>query len=130
MNREQKDREIYETRQRIIFRDDETCQFEKCYGSGHYLAHRIAQTVANKKMIKRMFLEMFNCGLDKKGIDQVLHHDYNIALVCERQEHNSSFNIANKPEKVKRLLSIIFLNIKYGIDAIRTCQIITKLVEG
>lgn len=64
-----------------------------------HVAHRIAKGKVNQKMIRRL----------KRGHDPMnyINHPYNFVMVCTDPRCNDAWNIANKPERVKRLLWII-----------------------
>lgn len=81
-----------ELRTFIQTRDKGICQrCNKLIGFKGAPAHRIAQSKVNRK---------------KYG-NEIIDHPYNIVWACVNNDCNDSFNIGNKPEKIKQLIWLI-----------------------
>lgn len=87
MNQTNKDIKEY-----IRQRDQGTCQAcgVYCWSQGN-IAHRINQSKVSKKLYG----------------NNIIDHNFNKVWTCFGNGCNDSFNIANKPMKVKRLIELI-----------------------
>jgi hypothetical protein len=65
-------------------------------------AHGIAETISNKKMVKRLWFKLFQEEITESQALQIINSDENISTSCSTC--NSYFNIGNNPEKVKSFL--------------------------
>ena len=103
-----KDFEILETRMIVYTRDFFTCRHRNCFVCGSdniQLAHRIAQTEANKKYVQQYWLDNFDKVISLRKAERILHHPLNLATSCIM--HNSYFNVGHNPEKRKIILDKI-----------------------
>lgn len=90
-----------EKRFRIYRRDYNMCR--RCGTRKNLqLAHGIAQTKDNAKMIKRLYGEMFHVEITIAQAWEIIHSDYNLYTSCDKC--NSYFNFGFKPELVKKFL--------------------------
>lgn len=71
------------------------------------LAHRICKSKAAKKYIMNVY------EVDKKQLDSIINHKYNLAVSCA--DCNDSFNIFNNPVKTDKLLDKIMGELKNEI---------------
>ena len=105
---------IEETRLIVYARDGYQCQHPKCGIMGYdnlEMAHRIAQTKANKQMIAQYALDMFGTLLTREQVGSIIHHLLNLKTSC--RSHNDYFNIGNVPVLRYKLLSEIFKELGY-----------------
>ena len=79
---------IEESKKAILARDGYMCQYPSCRKGAVYLAHRIANTLAN---------------IQKYG-DAIVNNPINLVSVCIIPAHNDYFNIGNDPGKCSELL--------------------------
>ena len=96
------DYEIYETRMLVFKSAGWQCEYKDCESTDLQLAHCIAQTKANEKMIRRIVRETHGEEISKREAELILHHPRNLRASCA--EHNSYFNCGNNPQKVKRII--------------------------
>ena len=89
----------------ILYRDNYTCQ--RCKKrlplSELQLAHRIAK--GNTIQVEAMLEKRFGREVTKKEVQNTIHHSFNLVTSCSKC--NSSFNIANSPEKARKLIELI-----------------------
>jgi len=90
-------------RQQVTERGMYVCTARQCFERTTEIAHRIAQTWANVRFIRRFIAEEYGTDVDNNWvIYNIIHHPQNLCLSC--RAHNNSFNIGNKPEQVKELV--------------------------
>lgn len=96
---------------KIEFFNKHNWRCERCGQPAQDLAHRIAKTEANKRMIYNYCLTRHSVKLKKCEIEKVIHHKFNLACSCK--QCNDYFNIGNRPMRVKELLTIILKDLRY-----------------
>jgi hypothetical protein len=103
---------IATAKRRIFGRDCYQCCFPGCKDQSNHieLAHGIAQTEANAKMIVRLWREMFGEEITIKQSWEIIHDDRNLFTSCKA--HNSKFNIGYNPEKVRKHLEEVRRGLK------------------
>lgn len=98
-----------EDRLKIYARDKFRCQHKGCYVLGIrdlQLAHCIAQTESNAKMVERI------TGYPNPW--DIINHPDNLKTSCSK--HNPYFNIGNKPKIAEPLIWSIYHKIKKPVD--------------
>lgn len=110
--------EIYETRRRVFNRDGWQCQYPGCTEPAQELAHRIANTKANRNYIKHKCLLWLNIDLSERQVDRIIHHPFNLVSVCKSKmgAHNDYFNCGGSPQKTETLLANIIKNTIEFVD--------------
>ena len=87
-----------EKKERILQKAGYQCR--SCGKPAVSLAHRIAQTKSNLKKYGK----------------EIIHHEYNLAAVCERQACNDAFNIGGRLVERDFIVAWIRRAIKEGVD--------------
>ncbi len=94
----------------ILNRDAFICQYPRCYDKAVQIAHRIAKSEDNKKVIQ----DIITGKNIKIKVNDVIHHPLNLVACCYRMSHNDGFNIGNKPEQSNELINKIIEEIENG----------------
>lgn len=96
-----------EKRIRIFSKALWQCEYPECISGAKALAHRIANTDANAKYIKRRWEELFYEPISISYARKILNHDLNLVPCCMRQSHNDYFNCGGDPSIVDQILKEI-----------------------
>lgn len=93
-----------ETRLKVFKRSHYMCEHEGCNRRATEVAHKIANTKENIKMVQRILSEQYNIDasmdyVKKKFIDSI----HNLAASC--REHNDYFNCGYNMAKVYEIIA-------------------------
>ncbi len=81
----------YNTRQKVFKRAFWMCEYPDCNKPATEIAHRIANTQENHKLVKRILLEKYGIDVPLRTVRHaVIDNPYNLAASC--REHNDYFN--------------------------------------
>ena len=100
---------ITEKMKEVYERDEWKCQVPGCEKPASQIAHRIAKTKANKRMV----VDIANtvCGISCSS-ELIIHHPFNLRCVCSEMAHNSYWNIGFKRNESTSLVIQIIENLK------------------
>ena len=101
--------EIEQTRLEVYERDLYTCRHFECNVMGYdnlQLAHRIAQTKANKNFVVTFWASEYGEFITLKQAEAILNHPINLMSSCA--DHNSHFNLGFSTKMVCDILRQIY----------------------
>lgn len=99
--------DISSIKRTLFSRNFYVCEYNGCYKRATDLAHRVANTEENVKMIKRMLYEMYNADLPLSEVrNNFIHNPANLAVSC--RQHNDYFNIGHDMMAVTKLIKFIW----------------------
>lgn len=98
-------------KQRILSRALYVCEYNNCNKRATDLAHRIANTQYNAKMIQRILKEKYDVAYSLPFVKRhFIHNERNLAASC--REHNDYFNIGFKNNLALEIVDAIYSAIK------------------
>lgn len=98
-------KELLEQKEITLQRDNFICQ--KCQTPNTFtVAHKISKSIANKKIVIRLYYEMFRERITMKKATDILNHNFNLITACNGN-CNDSYNCGNNPSMFRNIILLI-----------------------
>ncbi len=92
------------TREKLFKRAMFMCEYDGCNGRGTEIAHRIANTQENIRMIQRILKELYKLDTTKEFVKKnIINSEHNLAVSC--RAHNDYFNCGYDNAKVMKIIA-------------------------
>ena len=79
------------------------CEYHGCNERATQIAHIVNKGKTGRRVIKKLWYELFGEELKGKRLDAVIHHDLNTAATCSKHNSYVLINI-DKEDRIKELL--------------------------